>query len=136
MEAQSLVLIANDDIDILRQLKTVLDHQKIRSSYAASCEEARQCMLGNRAPDVVFTGTSFPDGTWRDVLAMSRTCKPHPAVILTTRLVDMNLYFDAMEERAFDYVVPPFALDDLAWIIACAAAQGFGRRKQKVASFA
>ncbi len=77
---------------------------------------------------MVFTGTDFADGTWRDVLDLARASEPRAAVILTTRLEDMSLYLEAMDEDAFDYIVPPFVVSDVAALISSAAAHGFGNK--------
>jgi DNA-binding NtrC family response regulator len=135
MNTEILVLIVHDDPQILRQLKALLGQQRIPSRYATNCEEARRHLSADRVPDVVFTGTDFNDGTWRDVLALARASDPRPAVVLTTRLEDMSLYLDAMDEDAFDYMVPPFAARDVASIISSAAAHGFGN-KYRVAGVA
>ena len=37
--------------------------------------------------------------------------------MITTRLADIRLYLDAMEEGAADYIVPPFAADDVAHVV-------------------
>jgi PleD family two-component response regulator len=122
MESKILVMILNEDAEMLRQLESLLRRQNIPTRYAVSCGRARQLLAEERPPDVIFTGSTFSDGTWRDVLLMARHLEPRPAVVLTTRLDDMDLYLDAMSADAFDYIVPPFAPRDLVQIIASASA--------------
>jgi hypothetical protein len=61
-------------------------------------------------PNVIFTGATFPDGSWKEVLALA--ADPSIAVVLTVDEVgpyldaeDMKSYLDAMERGVFDFVV-------------------------------
>jgi DNA-binding NtrC family response regulator len=118
MKANILVLIVHDDPNILLQLKTLLSAQNISTRYATTCYEARLYLSGERLPEVIFCGPNFADGTWRDVIALTRALEPRPAAVMATGQVDIPLYLDAMEEDAADYIVPPFAPNDLGALLA------------------
>lgn len=123
MERETLVLVVHQDVNMLHQLQPVLRPQRIHAWYAGNCEVARSFLAGTVLPDVVFTGPAFPDGTWHDVLAAARTIAPHLAVVLMTRIDDAKLYLEAMDEGAFDYIIPSFASGDVSRIVESAGVQ-------------
>lgn len=110
-------LVVNDDVSLLQELQAVLEGQAVRAQCARSCQEAKAALSLEEPPDIIFAGTTFADGTWRDVLNMAHKSSPRVGVIVTTRLADMRLYLDAMEEGAADYIVPPFVARDVARVV-------------------
>jgi DNA-binding NtrC family response regulator len=78
------------------------------------------------SPQLVFTGVTLPDGSWREVLVLAgQTGEPTP-VIVVSRLVDLRLYINALEGGVSDFIVPPFRPPDVAWIIDHALGRGSG----------
>ncbi|MGH9406392.1 MAG: response regulator [Terriglobia bacterium] len=116
-------LAVNEDATLWQHLGAVLQRQSVATRYARTCGEARRLLASEQTPEIVFTGVNFSDGTWRDVMAMARSAGPPPAVILVTRLDEIQLYLEAMNEGACDYIVPPFAAADVAHIVASALGQ-------------
>ena len=110
-------LVVNEDVNLLQQLRTVLESQRVTTRCARTCEEAKAVLSLESRPDIIFAGTSFADGTWRDMLDLAHQVSPHPGVVITTRLADIRLYLDAMEEGAADYIVPPFVASDVAHVV-------------------
>lgn len=110
-------LVVNEDANILQQLRGVLEGQQVVTRCVRTCQEAKAALSLEQLPDIIFAGTSFDDGTWRDVLNIARQVNPRMAVVITTRLADIRLYLDAMEEGAADYIVPPFAAYDVAHVV-------------------
>jgi DNA-binding NtrC family response regulator len=117
MSEQLSALVVNEDASVLLELRAVLEDQEVVTRCARTCEEARAALSLEKIPTIVFTGTSFPDGNWRDVIKLAEQASPQIGVIVTTRSTDMRLYLDAMDEGAADYIVPPFVPRDVAHII-------------------
>jgi DNA-binding NtrC family response regulator len=117
MDQQVSALVVNEDASMLQQLQVVLEDQQVNTRCARTCREAEAALALGKVPDIIFVGTSFSDGTWRDVLSMAQQASSRTGVVVTTRSADIRLYLDAMEEGAADYIVPPFAASDVAHIV-------------------
>src|SRR5690349_7201099 len=117
MQQELSALVVNEDSSLLQQLRIVLESQKVTTRCARTCREAKDSLAVEGQPDIIFAGTSFADGTWRDMLSLARQLSPRSGVVITTRLADVRLYLDAMEEGAADYIVPPFVASDVAHVV-------------------
>jgi DNA-binding NtrC family response regulator len=114
-------LLLHDGAEPLGTLKPLLDICSIRSRRVHRCEEAAEELARVTSPQLLFTDTALPDGTWREVLALVEKAAAPVVVIVVSRHVDMRLYLETIEAGAADFIVPPFAGSDLAHIIRCAA---------------
>lgn len=110
-------LVVNEDANLVLQLRAVLEAQNVATCCARSCQEAKAALSREAHPDIIFAGAIFTDGTWRDMLKLAHQVSPHAGVVITTRVADIRLYLDAMEEGAADYIVPPFAASDVAHVV-------------------
>jgi DNA-binding NtrC family response regulator len=90
-------------------------------------------MLGglNPAP-LVFTDTTLPDGTWADILAEAEKAAQPVNVIVVARVVDTRFYIEAIQTGAFDFLAPPFAASDLAYVVRSALDNVPTRRKARL----
>ncbi len=117
MEPQLFAMLVSEEAVMLRRLEVALHQQGVRTSCARDRADARRILSSEQAPNLIFTAASFRDGTWRDVVAMAKRTEPPRPVILVTRLDEISLYLEAMNEGACDYIVPPFGAADVAHII-------------------
>lgn len=117
MEQQTWALVVNDDADMLWHLQDVLEQQRVQVQCARNVKEALAALASGATAEIIFTGSSFSDGTWRDVLTMAQAADPPSAVVLVTRVEDIRTYLDAMSEGACDYIVPPFSEADVGHIV-------------------
>lgn len=117
MDQQTSALIVSDDENMMRRLQAVLQQQHVTTRCARNFKDAQDSIDSGSAAEIIFTGTSFPDGTWRDVLGIAQAANPPSAVVLVTRLDDIRVYLDAMSEGACDYIVPPFREADVSQIV-------------------
>jgi DNA-binding NtrC family response regulator len=120
MSLQTRALLVYDLDDPVSALGPLLETQGIQTSRAQNCEQARQLLKDPEPPQLVFTDTNLPDGTWSDVLALAHSARVRMQVIVVSRRVDTNLFLDVVESRAFDFIVPPFRDSDLAHVVRCA----------------
>ena len=112
-------LLVSDGSEPFEKLELVLDSQGIKTYWARDRAEARLQLERRESPQMIFTDTTLPDGTWADVV---RVAAPHwVPVILVSRLVDLDLYVQSLDHGAFDFIVPPFVSSDLAHVVKCAA---------------
>jgi len=112
-------LLVSDGGEPFEKLELALDCQGIKTCRARDSAELLAQLEQPNPPQMVFTATTLPDGTWVDVLRLAaRHLVP---VIVVSRLVDFELYADSLERGALDFIVPPFVGADLAHIVRCAA---------------
>jgi len=117
MARVSRALLVHDQEEPLGQLTRILENLHFEVVHTRSCSEAIQALKGERAPSVVFTDVTLPDGTWKDVVGALKESPSAADVILVSRVVDDRLYITALESGAADFVVPPFRESDVAYII-------------------
>lgn len=110
-------------------LERALNNQSIHSLRANSCQEARSFLQRAKPPQLLFTDAALPDGTWADLLTLARQARLPVDVIVVSRLDDMGLYLETMEQGAFDFISAPFPACDLAHVVQCASTDVFRRRQ-------
>jgi DNA-binding response OmpR family regulator len=66
--------------------------------------------------DLVLTDVALADGTWKDVIRLVRKLTKDAPVIVMSRVVNMELHLDTQDGGAADFIVPPLAPRDLAYI--------------------
>lgn len=126
-EISALVLYSQPDP--LRILRAALQVPGMNVWEAQTCAEARRLLAGPKPPELVFTDTQLPDGTWSDVVRLAEGARAPVNVIVVSCLVDIPLYVSAIEQGAFDFITPPFEPSDLAYIIRCAAGNVLHRKE-------
>jgi DNA-binding NtrC family response regulator len=100
----------------VESLKPVLRDLSVETCGVRTCEEAGR-MVGQTQFQIVFTDTSLPDGSWMDVVKMGKAARCPVDVIVVGAREDTNLYLSALEEGAFDFVLPPFEHEALEFIV-------------------
>jgi len=117
-------LLVYADAEPLQSLKLALQGLAVETDCAPTCQQARNILKrATEPPDIIFTDTVLPDGTWQELLAMARDIQGPSKVIVVSRTEDPWLYLDAMERGAFDFILPPFATADLGHILRCATSK-------------
>ena len=117
MATQAPILLLYTWPEPVMKLEAVLRDQYLPVDRALSCQEARDLLLQTKTPRVLFTDSILQDGTWRNVLEMARNAPASTAVVVVDRLGDTSAYLDAMEGGAFDFLIPPFQVSDVAWVL-------------------
>jgi DNA-binding NtrC family response regulator len=117
VHAHTLLIVSSaGEVDL--SLRRVLNEAGMRVRVAKSCAEALQALNGPSPPPLVFCDASLPDGTWVDILTSGQAAQV--PVIVVPRLVDINLYIDALEKGAADFIVPPFYGQVISHVLSCA----------------
>ena len=127
VEMISALLLHNRE-DIFDTLKPILDSQCIVTREAKTCGEALLSLWAKRPPHLVFTDVQLADGNWCDVVSLADKCPLPINVIVISRQLDVNLYIEAMERGAFDFITPPLEGSDVAHVVRCAAQNVLRRR--------
>jgi len=121
MEHRIEALLVYMDEEPVQSLSQALEELKVVTHRAHTCQQARNLLTATDSPsDVVFTDTTLPDGSWRELLAIRREMHVPSKIVVVARALDPGLYIDAMEHGAFDFMLALFAGDDLEHVIRCA----------------
>ena len=126
-------VLVHQNSDTLAQLQGALERQGMRTIQAESHAQARRLLGGLNPAPLVFTDTQLPDGTWADVLAVAEKAALPVNVIVVARVVNTRFYVETLEAGAFDFLVPPFAATDLAYVVRSALHNVTARRNAKPA---
>lgn len=127
MSKNILALLISSNARHSDSLQRILRHQSVTTRRVATCSEAKSFIDHESRPDVIFSDTAVPDGTWADVLRMARKDDVNAEVVVVSRIPDTKLYLDVMENGGFDFIAPPFFDADLAHVIESATADA-GKR--------
>lgn len=101
------ILIVDDETNLRRLLRMVLQEEGHRVVEAASVAEARQC-LADEAPDLVITDQRLGDGEGLEVMAAARQGEDAVPVVFLTAYATVELAVAAMRRGAFDVIPKPF----------------------------
>ena len=108
------VTMIYDQRDPSEALRGILRRLGMEVRHLHTCQEASGLLRQPGSAEMVFTDTTLPDGTWEDVVRLTREIQDFLPVIVVSRVLDIDLYLQALESGAFDFVTPPFLTYDLA----------------------
>ena len=70
-----------------------------------------------QANDYACAGERLSDGSYRDIISISRASNQQARVVVTSRLADWDEYLDALHHGAFDLITSPCRPTDVVWAI-------------------
>ncbi len=110
---QNNVLIVDDEPVVRKILLRRLSANGYRCEEAGSAEEALERLAKDTAGLVVLD-IKMPGRSGVDILPKIRQRYPDTAVIMATAITDTGIAIQCMREGAYDYLVKPFNLDEVA----------------------
>lgn len=111
------VLVVSGDGKTDLALRKALSDAGMHVRVVQSCAEVQEVLADYNVPAVLFCDTSLPDGSWADVLALATQEERQIPLIVVSRVVDINLYVNALEKGAVDFIVPPFYRQDISHVL-------------------
>jgi two-component system KDP operon response regulator KdpE len=105
------ILVIDDEPQILRALRTILQARHFRVSTASRGEEGL-ALVAAQSPDVVILDLGLPDLPGTEVCARLRTWTAVPIIILSVRDSEQDKVA-ALDLGADDYLTKPFGVDEL-----------------------
>ena len=117
MESGLAALLVSQDEETLLALKRSLEKLGIQTHVAQSCRQARTQLEQPNPPELVFCDPTLSDGTWADIVSAAAQASHPVHVIVVSKAVDYNLYIDALEGGAADFIMPPFMALDVAFVV-------------------
>jgi two-component system KDP operon response regulator KdpE len=136
MTTQPHILVIDDEMQILRALRTILTAKQFRVSVATKGEEGLT-LAATQPPDLVILDLSLPDMDGVEVCARLREWTQVPIIILSVRESERDKVI-ALDKGADDYLTKPFGIEELLARIRVAlrhSAQSLGSQKsQRIAA--
>lgn len=107
------ILVVEDNKEILSNITMFLEHR----NYIVDCADnamTAMYLIGNNRYDVVVLDIMLPgDANGYDICKTMRQCNNHTPVIMLTAKDSLEERLEGFESGADDYLVKPFALDEL-----------------------
>jgi two-component system KDP operon response regulator KdpE len=101
------ILVVDDEVQILRALKTNLEARDYKVWTARDGEEAIR-LIGDVNPDLLILDLGLPKKSGLDVLRSLRSWSDIPVIIVSARDGDPDK-IAALDEGADDYLTKPFS---------------------------
>ena len=133
MNTQPHILVIDDEMQILRALRTILTAKQFRVSVASRGEEGL-AMAAAQPPDLIILDLSLPDMDGVEVCARLREWTQIPIIILSVRESERDKVI-ALDKGADDYLSKPFGIEELLARIRVAlrhSAQTLGSQKNQI----
>ena len=106
MESPTQILVVSSELENRRALNEILHKEGYDTICAARVSECLQA-LETQNISLVFCDRRLSDGSYRDVVAATRSAKQRVRVVVTSRLADWDEYLDALHHGAFDLIASP-----------------------------
>ncbi len=111
MSAHPQILVIDDELQILRALRTILGQQQYTVHVAHTGEEGL-ALAAAIQPDVIILDLGLPDINGIEVCSRLRTWSEVPVIILSAHENDQEKVA-ALDAGADDYLTKPFSADEL-----------------------
>lgn len=105
------VLIIEDDADIRKVLRVVLESESYRVIEADTAARG-EIEARSHKPDLLLVDLGLPDGDGSKVIRRIRTWSPVPIVVISARAMEEQK-IAALDAGADDYVTKPFSAPEL-----------------------
>jgi DNA-binding NtrC family response regulator len=117
MQNAAPVLVVSSDQQLLDSLGESLKTIGIEPEIARSCGQALHALNRPLPPQLIFSDGYLPDGSCKQVLEHAARSGAPVRVIVIAERMDYELYLDALDAGAADFITPPFEALDVAWLI-------------------
>jgi two-component system KDP operon response regulator KdpE len=133
MSAQPHILVIDDEVQILRALRTILTAKQFKVSVASRGEDGL-ALAAAQPPDLIILDLSLPDMDGVEVCERLREWTKVPIIILSVRESEREKVI-ALDKGADDYLTKPFGIEELLARIRVAlrhSAQTLGSQKSEI----
>ena len=110
------ILLVSSDLENRRTLTVILNREGWDTICVSRVSECRE-VLASQNIGLVFCDRRLPDGTYQDVLAITRSLSRNVRLVVTSRLADWDEYLEALHHGAFELIVSPCRPGDVVWTI-------------------
>ncbi len=113
MPKQESILIVDDEEGIRRLLNQKLSDEGYQCQEASNAEQALE-VLTKSSIALVLLDIKMPGKLGTELLPEIRADYPETAVIMATAVADTRVAIQCMKQGAYDFLIKPFSLDDVA----------------------
>jgi len=106
----------------LTSLTDALADLPVNILTAQNWQSARSALIKSPEIEVVLVASLLPDATWKEVVAHVSDLQSPPWIIVAARFSDASLWYDVLENGAYDLTVYPFRPEALIHVIVSASA--------------
>lgn len=112
------ILVVSSDLKNRHALLDILNRSGWNAICASTVGECQETLSGGNF-GLVFCERRLADGTYREVLSMTRSLSqgPHVRLVVTSRLADWDEYLEALHDGAFDLIASPSQTADIVRVI-------------------
>jgi two-component system KDP operon response regulator KdpE len=105
------ILVIDDEPQILRALRTILQERRFRVTTASRGEEGLALAAAN-PPDLIILDLGLPDMSGLEVCQQLRAWTQAPIIVLSVRDAERDKVA-ALDRGADDYLTKPFGIEEL-----------------------
>ena len=127
-------LIVDDDPNIRKVLRGLLEREGFQVFVAANVDEALSFMAGQDL-DVMITDLKMPGKSGMDLITLGRERKPGTPIIMITAYGNIEAAVAAMKQGAYDFITKPFDETELMIVIKKALSESRKNRELVSAYF-
>jgi len=116
MDQHIPILVVSSEFKNRFALRDILSREgweTICTSTVSECEE----LFDSQNIAIVFCERDLTDGTYRDILTMTRSRRRSVRLVVTSRLADWGEYLEALRDGAFDLIASPSQRVDVVRVI-------------------
>ena len=123
MDKSIPILVVSSESKNRFALMEILDREGWKTICTCTARECK-AVFQNHNIHVVFCERGLSDGTYRDVLAMTRSQGRSVCLVVTSRLADWDEYLEALNDGAFDLIASPSQTADVVRVLNQAHREG------------
>lgn len=109
-------IVACTDPEIRQLLINVLNEFGLQPTLSETLDDTK-AFLTREETVMAFVQPRFSDGSFQEVLSAADGPRARIPVIVCSEFYDKDLYIEAMQQGAFDYLAFPYRREDLAWVV-------------------
>jgi DNA-binding NtrC family response regulator len=110
------ILIVDDEEAARYGIRRVLENKSTEILEASSAEQARD-VIKNRRPHIMLTDINMPGEDGLSLLRSLKDDPQKPLALMVTAFGSVKVAVEAMKAGAYDYVVKPFEIDELRFVV-------------------
>ena len=116
MDFPAQILVVSPELEHRRTLAAILQRDGWDTLCASKVSDVEE-VLARTNVNLVFCDRRLADGSYRDVLTLTRSLNRTVRVVVTSRLADWDEYLEALHHGAFDLIASPCQPTDVVWAI-------------------
>jgi len=110
------ILIVDDEEAARYGIRRVLENKSTEILEASSAEQARD-VIKNLRPHIMLTDINMPGEDGLSLLRSLKDDPQKPLALMVTAFGSVKVAVEAMKAGAYDYVVKPFEIDELRFVV-------------------